>query len=64
MKFLEQIISRTKESKKTIVLSESLDNRTIHANKIIGQKDIANIILDFQKMLLSVNSSIGKNNLL
>ena len=46
MKFLEQIISRAKENRKTIVLPESLDDRTIEAAKIIGQKDIADIILN------------------
>lgn len=45
MKFLEQIISRAKENRRTIVLPESLDDRTIEAAQIIGQKDIADIIL-------------------
>ena len=41
MKFLEQIISRAKEHRKTIVLPEGLDERTIQATEVIGQKDIA-----------------------
>ena len=45
MKFLEQIISRAKEHRKTIVLPEGLDERTIQATEVIGQKDIADIIL-------------------
>ena len=45
MKFLEQIISRAKQDKKTIVLPESLDERTIRAAELIGKQDIANVIL-------------------
>ncbi len=45
MKFLEQIFTRAKEDKKTIVLPESLDKRTIEACETILKKGIANIIL-------------------
>ena len=45
MNFLEQIISRAKQDKKTIVLPESLDDRTIKACELIGKQDIANVIL-------------------
>ena len=45
MKFLDQIIQRAKENKQTIVLPESLDERTIVATEIICKKEIANVIL-------------------
>lgn len=45
MNFLEQIISRAKQDKKTIVLPESLDDRTILATESICKQDIANVIL-------------------
>lgn len=45
MKFLDQIIQRAKENKQTIVLPESLDERTIRATEIICKKGIANVIL-------------------
>ena len=45
MNFLEQIFARAKEDKKTIVLPESLDIRTIEAAEVILKKGIANIIL-------------------
>lgn len=45
MNFLEQIIQRAKSDKKTVVLPESTDIRTIKAASIILEKGIANIIL-------------------
>lgn len=45
MKFLEQTIQRAKSNKKTIVLPESNDIRTIKAAAIILEQDIANIVL-------------------
>jgi phosphate acetyltransferase len=45
MKFLEQVILRAKEDKKTIVLPESYDIRTIKAAAMVLEQDIANIIL-------------------
>jgi len=45
MNFLEQIIKRAKEDKKTIVLPESTDIRTLKAAAMIQQQDIADIVL-------------------
>ncbi|HEX9062250.1 MAG TPA: phosphate acetyltransferase [Clostridia bacterium] len=43
--FLEQISKRAKENKKTIVLPESTDIRTIKAASIILEQGLANIVL-------------------
>lgn len=45
MNFLEQTISRAKADKKTIVLPESTDIRTIKATAMILEQDIANVVL-------------------
>ena len=45
MKFLERIKSMAKENKKTIVLPESLEMRTIEATYEILKEEIANIVL-------------------
>lgn len=45
MNFLDQIIKRAKEDKKTIVLPESSDIRTLKAAAIIQQQEIADIVL-------------------
>lgn len=45
MDFLEQIINRAKSDKKTIVLPESTDIRTIQAAAMIQQRNIADIVL-------------------
>ena len=45
MSFLEQIIQRAKSDKKTIVLPESNDIRTIKAAAMILEQDIANVVL-------------------
>ncbi len=44
MSFLDQIISRAKADKKTIILPESLELRTIQAAEKICGQDIANVI--------------------
>ena len=43
--FLERITQRAKENKKTIVLPESTDIRTIKATAMILEQDFANIVL-------------------
>ena len=43
--FLERIIQRAGEDKKTIVLPESTDIRTIEAASLILKKGFANIVL-------------------
>lgn len=45
MNFLERTISRAKADKKTIVLPESTDIRTIKATAMILEQDIANVVL-------------------
>lgn len=45
MNFIESIIERAKQDKKTIVLPEGNDLRTIKAAAVILEKEIANIIL-------------------
>lgn len=45
MNFLEKTIQRAKQDKKTIVLPETTDIRTIKAASIILEKEIANLIL-------------------
>ena len=45
MDFLKQITQRAKSDKKTIVLPESTDIRTIKAAAMVQEQDIANIIL-------------------
>lgn len=45
MNFLEQIIIRANANKKTIVLPESTDIRTIKATSMILKQDIANVVL-------------------
>ena len=45
MNFLEQLKKSAKEDKKTIVLPESLEMRTLEATQDIIKEDIANIIL-------------------
>lgn len=54
-KFLDRIIARAKEDKKTIVLAEGEDIRTIRAAAQVLEKDIANVIIlgnpdDIRKM--------------
>jgi phosphate acetyltransferase len=45
MEFLEKLKQRAKENKKTIVLPESSDLRTLEAVHILLKEDVANIIL-------------------
>lgn len=45
MEFIDKIINRAKENKKTIILPESLDERILKAAVYVSQNDIANIIL-------------------
>lgn len=62
-KFLDRIIERAKTDKKTIVLAEGEDIRTIRAAAQVLEKEIANIIIlgnaaDIQKMADSESLSI------
>lgn len=45
MEFINKIFIRAKEYKKTIVLPESSDIRTIQAAALIQEKEIANVVL-------------------
>ncbi|MCX7950178.1 MAG: phosphate acyltransferase, partial [Treponemataceae bacterium] len=45
MNFLERIVERAKADRKTIVLPESTDIRTIQAAAMIQEQDIADIVL-------------------
>lgn len=45
MEFIDKIIDRAKENKKTIILPESLDERILKAAVYVSQNNIANIIL-------------------
>lgn len=45
MNFIESIKNRAKSDKKTIVLTESMDDRVLEAAEIILKEDIANIII-------------------
>ncbi|HHV60240.1 MAG TPA: phosphate acetyltransferase [Clostridiaceae bacterium] len=45
MKFLEQIINRAKANKKTIVLPESTDIRTVTAASMVQKQGIADVVL-------------------
>ena len=43
--FLERIKERAKQDKKTVVLPESMDRRTIKAAAKVLKEDIANIVI-------------------
>ena len=45
MSFLERIKERAKQDKKTVVLPESMDRRTIEAAAKVLAEDIANIVI-------------------
>ena len=45
MNFLENIKAKAKADKKTIVLPESFEKRTLDAAKVILEEGIANVIL-------------------
>ena len=65
MNFLEQTIKRAKENKKTIVLPESTDIRTIEATAMILEKGIADVVLignenDINKLAGNLDISAAK----
>lgn len=56
MSFIDTIKNRAKESKKNIVLPESMDRRTMEAAEIILKEDIANLII------IGTNQEISENS--
>lgn len=56
MGFIEQIKTRAKADKKTIVLPESMDRRTFEAAATILKEDIANLIIVGSKEEVEANS--------
>ncbi len=64
-KFLDRIIERAKTDKKTIVLAEGEDIRTIRAASMVLEKGIANIIIlgdeaDIQKMAAGESLNVSE----
>ena len=55
-RIIEDIKRRAKENKKTIVLPETMDRRTLEATDIILKEGIANIILIGSKEEILKNS--------
>ena len=61
MSFIDNIITRAKENKKTIVLPETMDDRVLGAAEKIVNEDIANVILIGNKEeILEKNSNLNK----
>ena len=61
MSFIDNIITRAKANKKTIVLPESMDDRVLGAAEKIVNEDVANVILIGNKEeILEKNSSLNK----
>ena len=61
MSFIDNIITRAKANKKTIVLPETMDDRILGAAEKIVNEDIANVILIGNKEeILEKNSSLNK----
>ncbi len=61
MSFIDRIIDRAKENKKTIVLPETMDNRVLKAAEVIINEGIANVILIGNKEeILKNNSNLDK----
>ena len=61
MSFIDNIITRAKANKKTIVLPETMDDRVLGAAEKIVNEDIANVILIGNKEeILEKNSSLNK----
>ena len=60
MSFIDNIITRAKENKKTIVLPETMDDRVLEAAIRIVDEEIANVILIGNKSeILEINSSLS-----
>ena len=61
MSFIDNIITRAKANKKTIVLPETMDDRVLGAAEKIVNEDVANVILIGNKEeILEKNSSLNK----
>ncbi len=61
MSFIDNIITRAKADKKTIVLPETMDDRVLGAAEKIVNEDVANVILIGNKEeILEKNSSLNK----
>ena len=61
MSFIDNIITRAKANKKTIVLPETMDDRILGAAEKIVNEDVANVILIGNKEeILEKNSSLNK----
>ena len=61
MSFINNIITRAKANKKTIVLPETMDDRVLGAAEKIVNEDVANVILIGNKEeILEKNSSLNK----
>ena len=61
MSFIDNIITRAKTNKKTIVLPETMDDRVLGAAEKIVNEDVANVILIGNKEeILEKNSSLNK----
>ena len=61
MSFIDNIIARAKENKKTIVLPETMDDRVLKAAERINNEDIANIILiGNREQILEKNNNLDR----